>query len=86
MKNILVMVDMQRNFIDGTFGTKEAKAIVKNVAQKIRAFEGELFVTYATHFADCLSTSQGRRPVHGYVHGLTRCRARASRPKRIRLH
>lgn len=61
MKNILVIVDMQRDFIDGTLGTKEAEAIVENVAQKIRAFEGELFVTYDTHFADYLSTSEGRR-------------------------
>ena len=37
---VLVVVDMQNDFIDGSLGTKEAQAIVPGVAEKIRNFEG----------------------------------------------
>lgn len=36
MKKILIVVDMQNDFIDGSLGTKEAQAIVPNVANKIK--------------------------------------------------
>ena len=35
MKKILVVVDMQNDFIDGALGTKEAVAIVDKVVKKI---------------------------------------------------
>ena len=34
--NILIVVDMQNDFIDGALGTKEAQSIVPKVAEKIR--------------------------------------------------
>ena len=37
---VLVVVDMQNDFIDGALGTKEAEAIVPKVAEKIRDFDG----------------------------------------------
>lgn len=40
MKNILIVVDMQNDFIDGALGTREAIAIVPKVEEKIREFEG----------------------------------------------
>ena len=40
MRNILIVVDMQNDFIDGSLGTKEAQGIVTSVAEKIRNFEG----------------------------------------------
>ena len=36
MKNILIVVDMQNDFIDGALGTREARAIVENVSKKIQ--------------------------------------------------
>ena len=42
MKNILIVVDMQNDFIDGALGTKEAVAIVGNVKEKIANFDGEV--------------------------------------------
>lgn len=39
MRNILIVVDMQNDFIDGSLGTKEAQEIVTPVAEKIRNFE-----------------------------------------------
>ena len=38
MQNILVVVDMQNDFIDGALGTKEAVAIVPAVKEKIFRF------------------------------------------------
>ena len=42
MRNILIVVDMQNDFIDGSLGTKEAQEIVTPVAGKIRNFEGDM--------------------------------------------
>ena len=42
MRNILLFVDMQNDFIDGSIGTKEAQGIVTSVAEKIRNFEGDI--------------------------------------------
>ena len=41
MKRLLVVVDMQNDFIDGSLGTPEARAIVEPVAEKIRAYEAD---------------------------------------------
>ena len=49
MKQILIIVDMQNDFIDGALGTKEAVAIVPKVEDKIRNFDGEVFFTRDTH-------------------------------------
>ena len=42
MQDILVVVDMQNDFIDGALGTKEAVAIIPKVEEKIRNFKGNL--------------------------------------------
>ena len=60
MKNILIVVDMQNDFIDGALGTREAIAIVPKVEEKIREFEGEVFFTRDTHEACYLETQEGR--------------------------
>ena len=65
MKQILIVVDMQKDFVDGALGTAETKAIVPAVAAKIRAFragEGEREVIYTrdTHAADYLETQEGK--------------------------
>jgi len=61
MKKFLVVVDMQKDFVDGSLGTAEAVAIVPNVVKKIREFDGDIFVTYDTHGRDYLNTSEGRK-------------------------
>lgn len=48
MKKILVVVNMQKNFVDGALGTKEAAAVVPAVVRKIRAFDGEIFAALDT--------------------------------------
>lgn len=44
MQDVLVVVDMQNDFIDGALGTKEAVAIVPKVEEKIRNFNGTVFL------------------------------------------
>ena len=60
MKQFLIVVDMQKDFVDGALGTAEAQAIVPAVAEKIRGFDGEIIVTYDTHEEDYMDTREGR--------------------------
>lgn len=60
MEKILIVVDMQNDFIDGALGTKEAEAIVDNVVNKINGFDGEIYVTMDTHFDNYMETSEGK--------------------------
>ena len=70
MKNVLVVVDMQKDFIDGVLGTKEAFAIVDNVAEAIRSFDGEVIFTRDTHFDNYMETQEGRNlPVPHCIKG-----------------
>ena len=49
MKHFLIVVDMQKDFVDGALGTPEAQAIVGKVMDKILGFDGEIFATLDTH-------------------------------------
>ena len=59
--DVLVVVDMQNDFIDGVLGTKEAVTIVPNVIEKIKAFQGKVLATRDTHETDYLETQEGRK-------------------------
>lgn len=61
MKKLLVVVDMQKDFVDGSLGTKEAVAIVDNVVAKIEAFDGDIIATYDTHFEDYMDSAEGKK-------------------------
>ena len=71
MRKILVVIDMQNDFIDGALGTPEAAAIVGNVRAKIREYAPEdTFVTMDTHEADYLKTQEGKNlPVEHCIRG-----------------
>lgn len=70
MKNVLVVVDMQKDFIDGALGTKEAEAIVDNVAEFVKAFDGEVVFTRDTHFDNYMETQEGKNlPVAHCIKG-----------------
>lgn len=60
MQDILVVVDMQNDFIDGALGSAEAVAIVPNVKKKIEEFSGTVLFTRDTHFDNYLETQEGR--------------------------
>lgn len=61
MKKILLVIDFQNDFIDGSLGTKEAQDIIGNVVKKIESYEEKnRFATQDTHFEDYLSTQEGK--------------------------
>ena len=61
MQDVLVVVDMQNDFIDGALGTKEAVAIVPKVEEKIRNFNGTVLFTRDTHENWYLETQEGKK-------------------------
>ena len=61
MRKILVVVDMQNDFIDGSLGTKEAQAIVDNVVAEIANYDpADIFATRDTHLENYLDTQEGK--------------------------
>ena len=49
---VLVIVDMQNDFIDGSLGTKEAQGIVDKMVEYIKNFNGDIITTQDTHYND----------------------------------
>ena len=71
MKKLLIVIDMQNDFIDGTLGTDEAVAIVENVKDKIRSYPAaDIIATMDTHGEDYLQTQEGQNlPVEHCIKG-----------------
>ena len=73
MKRTLIVIDMQKDFIDGALGTPEAQAIVPAVREKINAYRkrgDEIIFTRDTHGPDYLSTPEGKKlPVEHCLKG-----------------
>ena len=73
MRKLLVVVDMQKDFIDGALGTEEAVKIVGPAAEKIRKAKEQgtdIVFTKDTHHKDYLMTQEGRKlPVPHCVKG-----------------
>lgn len=69
MKKILVVVDMQNDFIDGPLGTPEARAIVDNVCEKIREDDWDWIIrTMDTHDDVYLNTQEGKKLPIGHCY------------------
>lgn len=70
MKKLLLVIDMQNDFIDGALGTKEAAAIVPNAVKRIREFDGDILYTRDTHFENYPETQEGKNlPVFHCIKG-----------------
>lgn len=68
--NLLVVIDMQNDFVDGALGTPEAEAIVDAAAAEIRGWDGPVICTRDTHAEDYADTQEGRKlPVPHCVSG-----------------
>ncbi|MBQ8619114.1 MAG: cysteine hydrolase [Clostridia bacterium] len=59
-RKLLVVVDMQNDFIDGALGTTEAQKIVEPVCRKMAEWNGDLFITKDTHEDNYLETAEGK--------------------------
>lgn len=63
MKKSLIVIDMQKDFINGSLGTKEAEGIVENVKAKIKQYQengDEIIFTRDTHQKEYLETNEGK--------------------------
>jgi len=70
MKKFLVVVDIQKDFVDGALGTAEAVAMLDDAVSVINSFGGEIFVTYDTHFQNYMETAEGEKlPVPHCIKG-----------------
>ena len=69
--DILVVIDMQNDFIDGALGTSEAEAIVPNVVDRVKNFNGLVLATRDTQRAGIICTTQEGRmlPVEHCIRG-----------------
>ncbi len=67
---ILIVVDMQNDFISGALGSEAAMQIVKPVADRINGFDGRIIFTRDTHTDDYMQTQEGRKlPVPHCIKG-----------------
>lgn len=67
---LLVVVDMQHDFVDGVLGTPEARAIVPRIVQVLKRWRGEVVFTLDCHNADYLDTNEGTHlPVPHCIEG-----------------
>ncbi|MBO4837834.1 MAG: cysteine hydrolase [Lachnospiraceae bacterium] len=70
MDKYLIVVDMQKDFVDGALGTPEAQAVVPAVRAKIEAHGGPVIFTQDTHGPEYLQTQEGRfLPVEHCIRG-----------------
>lgn len=71
MKKLLLVIDMQKDFIDGALGTPEAEAIVDKVVAKMKTYPTtNIIATRDTHTTDYLRTQEGRKlPVEHCIQG-----------------
>ena len=59
-KKILVVIDVQNDFIDGALYNEVAKARIPNIIKKINEFDGEhILITKDTHNDNYMETSEG---------------------------
>ena len=66
----LIVVDMQKDFVTGVLGTKEARQILPAVVARVQGFEGRVIFTRDTHGEDYLETAEGKKlPVVHCVKG-----------------
>ena len=62
MKNILVIVDAQNDFIDGSLGSEAAQSRIDNICKKIENFtDGLIITTQDTHEENYLETKEGEK-------------------------
>jgi len=61
MHKVLIVIDVQVDFVDGALGTKEAQAMLPYLVNKLQTFSGEILFTQDTHHPDYLSTIEGKK-------------------------
>ena len=60
MEKLLIIIDMQNDFIDGSLANPAAKAIVPGIVELTKNWEGKIGVTLDTHYENYLETQEGK--------------------------
>ena len=72
MKNVLVVVDMQNDFVTGVLGSKEAREILPMVEEKVKNFDGAVIFTRDTHTEEYMYTQEGKNlPIPHCIEGTS---------------
>ena len=61
MEKLLIIIDMQNDFIHGSLGSKEARDIIPKIVDKIKNWDGVIIATQDTHDEDYNATREGRK-------------------------
>lgn len=70
MKKALIVIDMQKDFVDGTLANPDAQAIVRPIANYVLAYDGAVIATRDTHTENYLDTAEGKKlPVAHCIQG-----------------
>lgn len=59
-KDILVVIDLQNDFVSGSLGNKRAQSIVSGVLDKVSNFNGDVIFTRDSHNSNYLQTKEGK--------------------------
>ena len=74
-KKILIVIDMQNDFVFGSLGTPEAQKVVPNIIKKVveyRSRDDVIIFKTDTHYDDYLETSEGQKlPVSHCIVGTS---------------
>lgn len=65
MNKLLIVIDMQNDFVSGSLGTEEAKQIIPNVVDLVKRYDEDkyysgIIFTRDTHGKDYLNTTEGK--------------------------
>ena len=60
MDKLLIIIDMQNDFIDGALANPAAQAIVPGIVEFAKNWSGKIGVTYDTHFENYMETQEGK--------------------------
>lgn len=74
-KKVLIVIDMQNDFVTGSLGTPEAQAIVPKVVEKIKEYKSNnniVMYTKDTHYDNYLNTAEGKKlPIEHCIEGTS---------------
>ena len=71
-KKVLIVIDVQNDFVTGVLGTPEAQAIIPNVKEKFDKYKNNndyVIFTKDTHDSNYLDTAEGKKLPEHCIHG-----------------
>ena len=70
MRKLLVVVDMQNDFVTGALANPDAEKIIPGIKEYVENFDGDVVFTRDTHFEDYMETQEGKKlPVPHCIFG-----------------